>query len=300
MRVLVTGNNGQLLQCLRHLAPIHGLDLISIGRPEFDLLKPDTVMTAVLGKQPDLIVSAAAFTAVDKAEDLPGLAYATNAKGAGAVAAAASALNVPLIHISSDYVFSGSKPAPYTEADHTEPLSVYGASKLLGEAEVRAATANHVIIRAGWLYSPFGQNFLKTMLALAAKQDTVRVVADQRGRPTSALAAASAILALAHRLLQDDHPELRGVFHLAPAGDASWADFAEFIFGVVEAATARRIRIERVSSSEYPTAAMRPQNSCLDATKIKERYGITMPHWQTSARDIVEICLQLPAKETAQ
>jgi dTDP-4-dehydrorhamnose reductase len=190
----------------------------------------DAIVSAVVNARPDVVVSAAAYTLVDKAESERDLAYAVNERGAGAVARAAAILAVPLIHLSTDYVFDGAKTAPYDEEDPTAPATVYGASKLAGEVAVLQEHGNSAILRTAWVYSPFGANFVKTMLRLASHRDEVEVVADQLGNPTSALDIADGILRIAINLHGSSDPDQRGVFHMAARGEASWAQFAEAVF----------------------------------------------------------------------
>lgn len=297
MRILVTGNSGQVAQCLQHVSISRGVELVRVGRPLLDLQDPSSVMPAVRRASPDVIVSAAAYTAVDKAEEEPTVAVRINGLGAGAVAAAAGELGVPIIHLSTDYVFDGFKRGAYDEADVAAPVSVYGASKLEGERRVRAATENHVILRAAWLYSPYGRNFLKTMLGLATTRDEIAVVGDQRGGPTSAIDLANVLVTLAKRLTEDASSELRGIYHLAPAGDASWAEFAAAIMERRRAITGRNTRIIPIATRDYPAPAQRPANSRLNATKIAQMHGIRLPHWQWSTQGIVHHLLTTKMQE---
>ncbi|KQS03411.1 dTDP-4-dehydrorhamnose reductase [Sphingomonas sp. Leaf357] len=280
MRIAVTGRNGQVVQSLIERAPARGHVVMSLGRPEFDLAEGASVRAALIAAKPDAIVSAAAYTAVDKAESEREMAFAVNAAGAGAVAEAAAALGVPLVHLSTDFVFDGTKSAPYVETDPTGPLGVYGASKLAGEQAVLAAHADSVILRTAWVYSPFGANFLKTMLRLAADRDELGVVADQFGNPTGALDIADAVLQVAERLAEDPSPDLRGVFHMTAAGDTSWAGFAEAIFAASAARGGPSAHVRHITTAEYPTPATRPGNSRLDCTKLANAYGIRLGAWQ--------------------
>jgi len=184
MRIAVTGKRGQIASALIELGPKLGVEILPVGRPELDLLSPETVQPALANIRPNIIVNAAAYTAVDQAEKEPEVAMAVNAGGAMAVADAARTLGVPLVHLSTDYVFDGRKSTPYIEQDQVAPANVYGASKLAGEAAVAAATRDHVIVRTAWVYSPYGKNFVQTMLTLAQSRDEVSVVADQYDRPT--------------------------------------------------------------------------------------------------------------------
>ncbi|TDW34894.1 dTDP-4-dehydrorhamnose reductase [Rhizobium azibense] len=291
MRIAVTGKQGQAVQSLMRRGAEKGVEIIAVGRPEMDLADPASVAAAFSRVHPDLIVSAAAYTAVDRAESEPDLAFAVNAAGAAAVAEAAARIGVPVIHISTDYVFSGDKPSAYTEEDLTGPISVYGQSKLAGERAVAAANPNHVILRTAWVYSPFGANFLKTMLRLCETRDHLSVVADQTGCPTSALDIAEAILAIASRLVTDPAPSLRGIFHLTGSGEASWADFAEEIFAELHKSGGKSIRVERITTADYPTPAKRPANSRLSADKLASIYGIRLPDWKQSLRIVMQVIL---------
>jgi dTDP-4-dehydrorhamnose reductase len=289
MRIVITGGpDGQVLLSLAERGGAAGHDIVALGRPELDLMGDEEVIVrAVEQTEPDIVVSAAAYTAVDKAESERDLAFAINARGAGAVAKAAERLGVPVIHISTDYVFDGSNPAPYVEGDVPNPVSVYGASKLAGEEAVLEATRNSVILRTAWVYSPFNANFVKTMLRLAADRDEVGVVADQRGNPTSALDIADAILAVAANLVASEERDLRGVFHMTGQGEGSWADFAEQIFATSTSAGGPSARVRRISTADYPTPATRPANSRLDSSKLHAIHKVRLPRWHTSTEEVV-------------
>jgi dTDP-4-dehydrorhamnose reductase len=244
------------------------------------------------------VVNAAAFTAVDLAESQEEEALLVNGRAAGAVAQAADALGVPVIQISTDYVFDGALERPYREDDATGPISAYGRSKLAGEQAVVAATANHAILRTAWVYSPFGKNFVRTMLRLAETRDEVGVVADQAGNPTNALDIADAILAVAANLFArpNDAP-LRGIFHMTAQGEAVWADVAEAIFAERAAAGHAPITVKRIATSDYPTPARRPANSRLDSSKLAASHGVTLPEWRYSLRICVRrLITQDPAE----
>ncbi|MDR7146953.1 dTDP-4-dehydrorhamnose reductase [Rhizobium sp. BE258] len=291
MRIAVTGREGQVARSLLATAP-SGIEVIAIGRPELDLANPANVLPALAAAQPDVIVSAAAYTAVDKAESEPDSAFAVNAAGAGAVSEAAAKLGIPVIHLSTDYVFSGEKPAPYVETDLTGPISVYGSTKLEGELRMAAGNADHVILRTAWVYSPFGANFVKTMLRLAETRDELRVVADQQGCPTSALDIAEAIFAIAARLKADPDPALRGTFHLTGTGEATWADFATEIFAQSRAIGGNSAVVTPITTAEYPTPARRPANSRLSGDKLAATYGIRLPDWKSSTEIAVKAILK--------
>src|SRR2546423_1967403 len=233
MRIVVTGRHGQVARSLHERASAFGHELISIGRPELDLAgNPDSIVAAIGQTLPDVVVSAAAFTKVDLAESQPNLAYMINEHGARAVARAAHELGASLIHLSTDYVFDGAKAAAYTEQDENSPMSVYGASKLAGEQAVLSEHDNTVVLRTAWVYSPFGSNFVKTMLQMAAQRSEIAVVSDQKGNPTSALDIADGIISIAENLCAGATDEQVGVFHMTAAGEASWAQFAEEVFQI--------------------------------------------------------------------
>lgn len=287
MRLVVTGKDGQIARALAELAG-ETVTVICIGRPELDLARIDTIAPALSAMQPDVIVNAAAYTAVDKAESEPDIAFAINARGAGAVATAAARLGVPVVQISTDYVFDGRKASAYREDDRTGATGVYGASKLAGEGAVVVANPDHVILRTAWVYGPHGRNFVRTMLALGATRDVVRVVADQRGSPSYAPEVAGGILTVARNLR--DRPgdsALRGVFHMAGSGEASWAELAEAVFASNAARGAAKVRVERIETADYPTAARRPLNSRLDGSKVAALHGVRLPDWRLS----LEACL---------
>lgn len=286
MRIAVTGQHGQVVKAIRAQAPDDAV-AVGLGRPGLDLARPETVAASLAEARPDLIVSAAAYTAVDMAESESDLAFAVNATGAGEVAAAASRLSVPVIHLSTDYVFDGAKGAPYTETDAVAPLNVYGASKLAGEQAVLAANPQAIILRASWIYGPFGHNFVRTMLRLAAERDEVGVVADQFGSPTSALDLAGGIWTLARRLLGDSGGEPRGLFHMAGSGNASWADLAEATFSASAALGGPSAGVRRIDSAQFPTAAVRPADSRLDCARLEAAYGIRLPDWRDSIAAVV-------------
>ncbi|WP_416409228.1 dTDP-4-dehydrorhamnose reductase [Agrobacterium rosae] len=292
-RYLVTGLDGQVVQSLIQQATNDAsVEIIAVGRPKLDLARPETVTTAVIALKPDLIISAAAYTAVDQAESESALAHTVNGDGPSALAAAAAKLDIPIVQISTDYVFDGAQKTPYSESDAVAPLGVYGASKLAGEKAVAAATDNYAILRTAWVYSPFGKNFLKTMLRVAEGRDDVSVVDDQFGNPTSALDIAEAVLAVSRRLLASSDPELRGIFHMTATGDASWADFAEEIFRASSEIGGPSAQVNRIPSSEYPTPAKRPNNSRLNCEKLLDTYGLSLPQWQSSTQNTVAQIIQ--------
>jgi dTDP-4-dehydrorhamnose reductase len=288
MRLAVTGTSGQVVRSLLDRR-FPDTEVVAIGRPALDLAEPNTILDALGEARPDAIVSAAAYTAVDKAESEPDLAHRINAEGAGAVAAAAAALGVPIIHLSTDYVFDGRSDAPYRENDPTAPATRYGASKFAGERAVADAAGNHAILRTAWVYSPFGHNFVRTILRLAETRDEIGVVGDQIGNPTSALDLAQSIVTVAKQMIsRPDDAALRGLFHAAGTGAASWADFAEAVFARSGARGGPTASVRAISTTDYPTAAPRPANSRLDCTKLLDVYGIRLPEWRESVNVVVD------------
>ena len=297
LRIAVTGWTGQVVCAMLERVPV-GVEVIAIRRPELDLAVPRTVAPALRAARPDVIVNAAAYTAVDQAESEPDIAMRVNGEAAGEAARAAAALGIPVIQLSTDYVFAGTLERPYREDDATGPISAYGASKLAGEQAVAAATANHAILRTAWIYSPFGKNFVKTMLRLAETRDELGVVADQAGCPTSALDIADAVFAVARNLTgRTDDASLRGVFHMSATGEAVWADVAEAIFAERERLGGKPVRVKRITTADYPTPARRPANSRLDCGKLALAHGVKLPEWQASLRSCVARLLQDQGKD---
>ena len=280
MTVLVIGREGQLSESLLRLDPT----LTAYGLDKVDLTQPDAAAEAVRAARPSLVINAAAYTAVDKAEEAEDLARAINATGAAAVAQAAADVGAPFVHISTDYVFPGDKEGEWVEDDPVDPLGAYGRTKLEGERLVLAANPRTVILRTAWVYCDYGANFVKTMLRLADR-DRLTVVADQFGKPTSALDLAEAILAIAPRLRQAAEGDpVWGVYHYSGAGVTHWAGFAEAVF---EGALARGMiasapEVAHIPSSDYPTPAKRPANSAMDCSKFETVFGLKTKPWRDS------------------
>jgi len=289
MRIVVTGREGQVARSLSELAPKRGHEIVTLSRPAFDLagdIAP--LIRAIEEQRPEIIVSAAAYTAVDRAEREPDLAFAVNERGAAAVARAARNLSVPVIHLSTDYVFDGTKATPYVEEDIARPASVYGASKLAGEKAVRGEHNDSAILRTSWIYSPFGSNFVKTMLRLAEDREEIRVVADQLGTPTSALDIADAILSVAANLRGSTDADKRGIFHVAGSGEASWAEFAERIFATTASLGHTSARVKPIITPDYPTEAKRPANSRLNSDRLARVHRLKLPDWRESLQQVIE------------
>ena len=284
MKLLVLGEKGQLAQSLvERAAAAGGIEVRALGRDAIDLAEPETAASAIRAERPEVVINTAAFTAVDAAEEEEARAFAINAVGAGEAARASAEAGARLIHISTDYVFDGSGEEARDETTPTGPLGAYGRSKLAGEEAVRDAYPGALIVRTAWVYSPFGHNFARTMMNAAKQHDELRVVADQRGNPTSALDLADGLLAAAREGW--DHGE---TLHLAGTGEASWAEFAEAIMDECRRLGLPSARIEPIPTSDYPTPAKRPRNSMLDSRRFEERFGFAMPSWRESLRVVVE------------
>jgi dTDP-4-dehydrorhamnose reductase len=277
MRALVFGETGQVARELARTAALHRVDARFLGRGEADLADPEACARAIGASAADVVVNAAAYTAVDKAEDEPDLALRVNGAAAGAMAAAAAAKGVPFLHVSTDYVFDGTPGRAWREDDPTGPLGAYGASKRAGEEAVLAAGGSGVILRTAWVFSAHGQNFVRTMLRVGHGRPEMRVVADQLGGPTPAAAIAEALWTIA--AAWNAGRGTPGVFHFAGAPAASWADFAEAIFA--RSGWDERPRVVPIATADWPTKAARPANSVLDCTRIAEAYGIAQPDWRS-------------------
>jgi dTDP-4-dehydrorhamnose reductase len=281
MKILITGCAGQLGRELKRSLACLG-ELVTCDLEQLDLTKPEAVRDAVRIIAPAVIVNAAAYTAVDKAEAEPALADAVNAAAPGILAEEAKRLGALLIHYSTDYVFDGSKATPYTEDDAPAPLSVYGRSKRAGELTVAAAGGRYLIFRTSWVYGLHGANFMKTMLRLGKERDELRVVGDQIGAPTWSrhLADATALI-----LARSEIPS--GLYHLAAAGETSWHGYAEAIFAEAQRAglMAKIPMVHRITSADYPLPAPRPANSRLDCSRFRRDFGLTLPDWRTGLID---------------
>lgn len=278
LNILQFGRSGQLgTELIAALSKDPGIRTTILSRAEADFTNPSAIEDVVLkaGKL-DLVINAAAYTAVDRAEQEEAIAYRVNAEAVGAMARACAARAVPLIHVSTDYVYDGAKPGPYVESDPTGPVNAYGRTKLAGETLIRDHLPAHVILRTSWVYSARGRNFLTTMLKLGAERDEIRVVDDQVGAPTSARDMAEAIAVIA-RQITGPAPQF-GTYHYADAGETSWHGFAAEILRQA----GLKARAVPIPTAEYPTPARRPGNSRLDVTKISRIFGIHPPAWQTS------------------
>ena len=285
MTILVTGRHGQLAHSL---AERGGDSVLLMGRPELDLAKAGSARAAVLAAHPTLVVNAAAFTAVDLAETEEVAAHRINADAAGEVAAAAHDLGVPVIQVSTDYVFDGTLSAPYSETAATNPVNAYGRTKLAGELAVRLANPDHVIIRSSWVVSPFGKNFYRTMAELGQKRRTLSVVADQYGNPTSALDLADAILKVARSLETGDPTGLGQTYHISGTGVATWFDLAVAVQEELTRLGCCAAKVSPITTCDWPTPAARPTHSALDTSKFAADFGYAMPDWRSSLSLVIE------------
>ena len=288
MKVLVTGRDGQVAQSLSECGNGHPqLELLFAARPDADLSIPGSIAKAIAAARPDVVINAAAYTDVDRAEDEPELAYRINADGAGEAALAASAIGARIIQLSTDYVFDGKKSQPYVEADPTNPLNVYGVSKLAGEERVRSANARHLILRTSWVVSPFGRNFVKTMIGAARSRDVLTVVDDQRGRPTSALDLADALIGIVERWRGGDDVGLGSTYHVAGTSEASWFDLAGEIMNKSRRLGGPSAEIRPIRTSDWSARAQRPLNTVLDTSRFEEDFHTGLPFWRRSLPMIV-------------
>lgn len=300
-RILLIGQDGQVGQELQKtLVPLG--EVIGVGRQQLDLAQPELIQQVIAEAAPNLIVNAAAYTAVDKAESEPDLAYAINAIAPKQMAESAQRLGVPLIHISTDYVFDGSQSTPYTETDATNPLGIYGKSKLAGEAEIQQVHERHpdlqfIILRTAWVYGARGKgNFVKTMLRLGAEREELRVVADQVGTPTWAAEIARAITALSKQFLtpptdttSTTSANLSGIYHFTNSGITSWYDFAVAIFEEAKSlgVPLKLQRVIPITTAEYPTPTQRPAYSALANQKIQTILQSPAPQWRQGLRQML-------------
>jgi dTDP-4-dehydrorhamnose reductase len=283
MRILLTGTTGQVGGAL--IGPLESIGtVIGVRRADFDLSDPASLPEKLDRIAPDLIINPAAYTAVDRAEDERELAEVVNSRAPARIAIWAAAHEVPLVHFSTDYVFLGTGVRPWREDDPTDPVSVYGASKLAGEAAVRSAKGPHLIVRTSWVYAARGTNFLRTIIRLAREREELRIVADQIGAPTSARVIAESLVMMISQqttALPALFSRAGGLVHLACAGETSWHGFATAIVERLKSCgiTFKAERIVPILSVDYPTKAQRPRNSRFDQTRLREVFGLTLPHW---------------------
>ena len=288
MRILVAGGHGQVGSALTQLGKEQGLDLIALSRSELNIADAVSISAAFNKYHPELLINAAAYTAVDKAESEPELAYAINAKGVGLLAEACANSNIPMLHISTDYVFDGTKATPYTEMDQVNPLSVYGKSKEAGERILREKLNQHIILRTSWVFGKQGNNFVKTILRLSKEREEIRIVSDQYGGPTSAETIAEILIDIAL------HPRIDlknkwGTYHFCQHPYLSWYEFAKAIIGKVKTLKYQDkiSNIKPISSKEYKATATRPRNSRLDTSKINNTFKINKNNWDNSLDELL-------------
>ncbi len=299
--ILIVGRNGQVSRSLDEALKRVGRGVVTVGRPEVDLCDLQSVSQAILAARPKIVVNAAAYTAVDGAEDERETAYAVNARGAEAVALAAAEADAAIIHFSTDYVFDGTKHMPYVETDAVAPTGVYGESKLAGERLVAAANPRHVILRTAWVFSPFGSNFAKTMLRLNGERSEISVVADQHGNPTYAPDLANLASAIMNRLAAAaPDPRLYGTFHAVNSGETTWCAFARAIIDGAAERGARRASIRPIATRDYATKVRRPAYSVLSTRKLTDVYGIALRPWIDAVPDCLDRLLGPDGRQELQ
>ncbi|MGD0192669.1 MAG: dTDP-4-dehydrorhamnose reductase [Rhizomicrobium sp.] len=281
MKLLIIGRTGQVGRELAGVTWPAQIDATLVDRSSCDLTDRETILRALRDASPDLVVNAAAYTAVDRAESEPELARLTNSEGPAALATGCRACGAALIHLSTDYVFDGAKAAAWLEDDAANPLSVYGRTKWQGECLIRDTLDQHIILRTSWVFAGHGNNFVKTMLRIGKTQDEVRVVSDQLGSPTAARDIANAIATIAQAVAGGE--ERWGTYHYASAEPVRWNGFAEAIF----AASGQKVRVAPITSDEFGARAKRPANSVLDCTRIRLAYGIERPSWHAALSDVI-------------
>jgi dTDP-4-dehydrorhamnose reductase len=294
--ILLTGVSGQVGHALQQqlaLSSEKNWRVVACDRQQLDLTQPEQIRRVIREVSPHLIINPAAYTAVDKAESEPELAYAINAAAPRVMAEEAAQLNAALIHFSTDYVYDGTKASTYIETDSVNPVSVYGASKLAGEEAIRQVGLPHLILRTSWVYGSFGKNFLKTVLRLAQERELLRIVADQHGAPTADISIAQAVTRLVTHWDVADSGQT-GVYHLVNAGETSWHGFASEIVAQYRKSAATRHwpslavkEIQPIAATEYPTPAKRPSNSRLSSAKLQSTFGVTLPVWSEALDQVM-------------
>ena len=292
MRALVTGGSGQVGAAVLAAGEAFGFSCTAPNRADLDLSNPDSITAAIDAEDWSVIINCGAYTAVDKAQTERGLAHAINRVGPGIIAQATALRGIPMIHVSTDYVFDGERNRPYRESDRISPVSVYGMSKEGGESAVRMGNPRHAILRTAWVLSATGGNFINTMLRLGESQDEVRVVNDQRGCPTSADDIAQALLTIAQRMTATARPFKSGTWHFVNGGEASWFDLAHFTFARAAASRLKIPKLVPIPTSAYPTPAERPANSRLDTAKFTRDFGYAPRPWQEAIGEILDKRLQ--------
>ena len=296
-KVLLTGVNGQVGYILKQKLEVDSqFELFALDREKLNLSKPEEIRRVIREIKPDVIINPAAYTAVDKAESEPELAFAVNAVATRILAEEAAKLNALLVHYSTDYVFDGNKLYPYLEDDETNPLSIYGESKLAGEHAIQEVDASYLIFRTSWVYGAYGKNFFKTILRLSRELDILRIVGDQFGAPTSSLSIAYATIHALNKINNENQMIQSGIYHMTNSGRTSWHGFTTEVITqyakfskknnlpMLKTTTAN---IVEITTSDYPTPAIRPKNSSLDTTKLNQTFGIYLPPWQLALTEVI-------------
>ena len=290
MRILVTGANGQVGSEFAECAKVRGnrFEIVGLGRRQLDITLKSNIEDVLANQAPDIIVNTAAYTAVDKAEEEIAAAYAINRDGAGYLAEVCAARDIPLIHISTDYVFDGSKTGAYLETDTVNPVSVYGKSKLEGERHIRQVGGKYIILRTSWVFGVYGKNFVYSIIRLAKQREELRIVNDQHGCPSSAASIAKAILRICELIAEGNGIEW-GVYHYCGSPETNWYDFSAVIVDNTRSEQKYVLKtLLPIPTSEYPTAAVRPKNSVLNCDKIRRQFGIEQQPWVSGLRDMIK------------
>ena len=282
MRILCIGRHGQLARALSERAVQSNIILTALGRTDLDILQPRSLSRQIDAVKPDMLINASAYTAVDAAETDVNAAKALNEDALGTLATTAARNSLPIIHYSTDYVFDGTNRIPYTETDQVNPRTVYGKTKLAGEQILKQHARDFLIFRTAWVYSPFGKNFVKTMLRLAETREEVSVVCDQLGNPSNAFDLADATLKVCEGVFNGEYQSPWGLYHMVGSGSASWAEVAEAVFNTSAKHNHPTAIVKPISSDNYPTPAKRPANSRLSCEKLSSTFGISLPRWQES------------------
>lgn len=287
-RILVTGKGGQLATGLADSLPAQGFEALLVGQPEFEFDQPETVRDAFAALRPDAVINGAAWTAVDAAEDDEAGAFRANALGPALVARLCADAGLPLLQVSTDYVYDGRKGAPYVETDTPNPLGAYGRTKLAGEWAAMAHNPKTAVFRTAWVFSPVGRNFVRTMLTVGAQREELRVVADQHGNPTAAPDLADALTGVLARIRDDGWQDAhRGTFHMAGGGHANWHEFAEAIFAAARPHGGPSPRVVPIATHEYPVKATRPADGRMRQDRLGEVFGVALPPWQDGLHRVI-------------
>lgn len=289
-KILLTGINGQVGHALKTVLP--EFEVVGLSRTALNLQDSQQIETVISTLKPDLIINPAAYTAVDKAESEQNIAFQVNAEAPATMAKTAKKVGAAIIHFSTDYVYDGDKALPYVETDAVNPKGIYGQSKLAGERNIVEAGVPHLIFRTSWVYSDYGHNFLKTILRLAAERDTLSIVSDQYGAPTSSLSIANAISSVIKQWNPDNHQE-SGIYHMTNAGKTSWHGFASDFIALYQQSNKQpelKLALDKllaIPASDYPTPAARPVNSCLNNQKLQTVFGVALPDWQVALKEVM-------------